>query len=133
MNREDWRNAWAQYRRNWASYWYTWGRLARDKIPGGYKPGWGPTSFALLVLLPNIGTNVALGGAVSTWSRSFYEYRRRGSRVAKFLDRLLGKLEEDHGEKSAPAYWGTTACPGPFRLALAGGALLLGAGAWLIA
>lgn len=132
MNRQQWRDAWTQYRGNWASYVYTWGRLAPDEIPGGYEQGWGPVKFALLVLLPNIGTNVLLGGAVSTWSRSFYEYRRRGSRLAKFLDRLLGKLEDDHGEKSAPAYWGTTACPGRFRLALAGLLLLAAGVVWLV-
>lgn len=98
-----------QYLHNVWQWLLGWTQLGADKIPGGYKPGWGPARFAVVYLF-NIGTNVLTGGAVSTWSRSFYEYRRTGNRVAKFLDRLLGKLDEDHGENSAPAYWGTRPC-----------------------
>jgi hypothetical protein len=96
---------------------WVWGftQLGKDKIPGGYKEGWGPVKF-FPVYLFNIGTNVLTGGAVSTWSRSFYEYRKKGNRIAKFLDRLLGKLDDNHGEESAPAYWGTAALPWHRRL-----------------
>ena len=83
-----------------------------------YKPGWSAGKFFLPYLL-NYGTHVILsGGAVVSWSRYFYESRQAGSRTAKFLDRLLSKIDKDHGEKSSPPLWGTTPCRTVVRLAV---------------
>ena len=95
-----------------------------------YKPGWGRYSFSLVYLF-NIGTQVLTGGALQTWSRSFWEWRQSGSRPAKFMDRLLQRLlGDDHGEESAPALWNSRPCRPGFRWALVVGYAVL---AWLFA
>jgi hypothetical protein len=86
-----------------------------------YKPKWGLLKFPrmyLLVYFFNVGTHVWLtGGAVKTWSRAFWDWRKGGSRVAKLVDRLLQKaLGDDHGELSAEALWGTRPCSPGVRI-----------------
>jgi hypothetical protein len=78
-----------------------------------YKPGWGPWKFFPLYVV-DYGTHVLTGAAVVSWSRWFHDNRDK-SRIAKFFDRFLNYVEEDHGAKAGPALWGTTDCAPPIR------------------
>lgn len=89
-----------------------------------FKPGWSASSPAWWALyLVDYGTHVLTGGAVVSWSRWAFENRAR-YRVAKFVDRFLGKFDPQHGEHAGPALWGTRDCELGIRL-VTGGLLVL--------
>lgn len=84
-----------------------------------YQPGWGPKSFGLVYLI-DYGSHVLTGAAVVSWSRWFYENRKR-YHWAAFCNRLLNHLDDDHGAESGPALWGSVDCEPAVRLALVAG------------
>jgi hypothetical protein len=72
-----------------------------------FKAGWSGKSPAWLILYAlNYGTRVLTGGACVSWSRWFYEHSP-DYRWAKFVTRLLNKLDSNHGADSGPPLWGT--------------------------
>jgi len=79
-----------------------------------YKPGWSPVRFLPLYLV-DYGTHVLTGGAVVSWSRWCYEHRAT-NRVAAFINRALGHVDEQHGQLAGPALWSTTDCAPPVRI-----------------
>ena len=79
-----------------------------------YKPGWNKWKFLPLYLV-DYGTHVLTGGAVVSWSRWFYD-NRKTNRVAAFMNRLLGHIEDDHGQMAGPPLWGTVDLPAPIRI-----------------
>jgi len=81
-----------------------------------YKPGWNRWKF-LPVYIFDHGTNVLTGSAVVSWSRWFYVHRK-DSRLAAFMNRLLGHAERNHGQLARPPLWGTIDCPRWFRYVL---------------
>ena len=96
----------SNYLRNLKIWLLGWGRF--DQI--AFKSGWGPKSpawFALYAI--DYGTRVLTGGACVSWSRWFFEYRAR-YRWAKFIDRILGHIDPQHGEHAGPPLWGTRDC-----------------------
>ena len=91
-----------------------------------YKKGWNRWKFLPLYIF-DYGSHVLLtGGAVVSWSRWFYVHRKT-SRVAAFMNRLLGHAERNHGQLAGPPLWGTVDCPRWVRviLCLSWGALIL--------
>jgi hypothetical protein len=106
------RNVWA-WLRGFAWLW------DEDRV-GGWKRGWGPWKF-LPVYALNVGSHVVLsGGAVTTWSRAFYDWRQSGSAWGKRMDRWVqAVLGDDHGKNSGPVLWGTTPCDWRVRVAAA--------------
>jgi hypothetical protein len=75
-----------------------------------YKPGWNKYKFFFLYLLDH-GTHVILsGGAVVSWSRWFYETRKK-YKSSKFLTRLLNWFDDNHGAEAPSAYWNSEPCP----------------------
>lgn len=83
-----------------------------------FKEGWSAKSPGWWALyLVDYGTRVACGGACVSWSRAAFEYRAT-SRLAKFVDRFLGKFDPQHGEHAGPPLWGTSDCPPSLQVAL---------------
>jgi len=83
-----------------------------------FKEGWSAKSPGWWALyLIDYGTRVLTGGACISWSRWFYLHRDE-YRLAKFLDRLLGKADSNHGEEAGPALWGTQDCDPLVQIAL---------------
>lgn len=93
----------AQYIKNlklWATGWQKFDQLLFDEGWGGDQWRW-----RALYLLDH-GTRCLMGGAVVTWSRWFHDNREKYG-WAKFCDRLLNHVEDDHGEDSGPVLWGS--------------------------
>jgi hypothetical protein len=73
-----------------------------------FKPGWSGKSIAWLLLYTwNYGTRVLTGGACVSWSRWFYAHAPY-YRWAKFITRLLNKLDDNHGANAGEVLWKTT-------------------------
>lgn len=90
-----------------------------------FKPGWSANWRWFLLYTIDYGTHVVLtGAAVVSWSRWFYEKRRK-YRLAAFMNRLLRHLDDQHGENSGPVLWATEDCSWPMRCAVTVGWALL--------
>lgn len=93
----------AQYIENlklWATGWRKFDQIT-------FKAGWSGDQWRWrLLYLFDYGTRVLLGGAVVSWSRWFYDNRDR-YQWAKFIDRLLNHVEDNHGANSGPELWGS--------------------------
>lgn len=75
-----------------------------------FKPGWSAKSPGWWFLYTlNYGTRVLSGGACVSWSRWFYLHSQNP--VAKFITRILNKLDDSHGEQAGPPLWGTEDTP----------------------
>lgn len=72
-----------------------------------FRRGWSATSWRWRALYwADYGTRVLTGGACVSWSRWWYERRKKlGS--AGFMTRILNHLQEQHGARAGSALWGT--------------------------
>lgn len=80
-----------------------WGRF--DEI--NFKAGWSGKSPRWWLLYGlNYGTRVLAGGACISWSRWFH-LTRDVYPASRFMDRLLSRIDSDHGAGAGPPLWGT--------------------------
>jgi hypothetical protein len=83
-----------------------------------FKAGWSGNQLRWRLLYAlNYGTRVLTGGACVSWSRWWYERRRKYGH-AGFMTRLLNHLEENHGARAGGALWGTTDTRGAVAVGL---------------
>lgn len=81
-----------------------------------FRAGWSADSWKWRLLYTiDYGSHVLTGGAVVSWSRWFYDNRKK-YRIANFFDRLLNHFEDGHGRSAGPALWGTVDCSWGTRL-----------------
>lgn len=72
-----------------------------------FREGWNGEQLRWWLLYAfDYGTRVLTGGACVSWSRWWYERRKKlGS--AGFMTRILNHLQEQHGARAGSALWGT--------------------------